>query len=141
LTQASHSALKELRRQRQPSDNSMPDDFVLLVSYLVHQNSDGAKPAEPHAHAESRRDDLRPSIRERIDAAKKSAGKDIPPSDTPASGLLQNLTELEKAGTMQFYREALRLQIKKEDLVPTQTFAAAVEQAPPEEETPDTNFF
>jgi hypothetical protein len=146
LNIALKEAFSQLKMQKKPEDNSLPNDFVLLVSSILKQTPSG----EPlKAKAETLKTltgfpDKNPTDRERIEKAYSMPAKAVSQSDTLASTLFTNFKETAKITSSRLYREVLGLQFTQDSLVPTDDFIGASGQAPEmtENETEiDTNFF
>jgi len=116
LTDASAEAHAQLQSQGNPNDNSLPDDFILLISMLIQRLG-------------------YPSDRERLDRVKQIVSKELFKSDKPASTLIGNFEEITKLATLRHYREVLDIRFKKNDLIPTVQFVGgpAPMQAPTED--------
>ena len=142
LDSASIDAFSKLKTQRNPNDNSLPDDFVLLISTINRQFSDKSnlKPRQNTPQGKIRIRPAYPSYQERIDHAKKIVSKDIIQSDKPASTLFTNFEELSKTASVLLYRETLGLRFNKDDLVPTSQFGSNSGQTS-ETTKIDSNFF
>jgi hypothetical protein len=121
----SFEAFSQLKTQRDPNDNSLPDDFVLLISSINRQLSDqgNLKPKQNSPQGKTAIRTVYPSDQERIDHVKKIASKDIFQSDKPVSALFTNFEELSKTASMRLYREVLDIRFDKDDLVPTSQFS------------------
>ncbi len=128
---ASKKALSQLKMQSNPEDNSLPNDFVLLVSVNMKQ-----KPAENILKAKvaalkilRKLPEKNPTDRERVENVKILPAKAAAQPDTAASALLTNFKEICKVSSVRFYREVLGLQVNKEYLVSTDDFIKTSEQA------------
>jgi len=124
LASASDEAFTQLKSQRDPNDNSLPDDFILLISSVIRQQSqnDNVKPKKSSPQEKSVRSTVYPSHQERLEHVNKTVSKDLFPSDKLASTLFINLEELNKNASVRLYRESLGLQFEKDDLIPTSQF-------------------
>jgi hypothetical protein len=124
LTAASDEAFAQLKSQRDPNDNSLPDDFILLISSVIRQMSqkDNLKPKKSSPQEKAVRSTVSPSHQERLEHVNKTISRDLFPSDKLASTLFINLEELNKTASVRLYRETLGLQFEKDDLIPTSQF-------------------
>ena len=142
LANTSVKAFSQLKTQRNPNDNSLPDDFILLISTIIRQLPDKdnlkKKKTSPQEKVEVRTN--YPSDHERIEQVKNIVSKDMFQSDKPASTLFANFEELSKTASVRLYREILGLQFDKGDLVPTNQFDLSSGQTPKTIEI-DTDFF
>lgn len=133
INDASAEAYAELKKQRGPNDNSLPDDFIFLISSIIRQKSDKdimkTKKALPQEKVAIYT--VYPSNKERIEHAKdivSIVSKEMFQSDQPAFTLFTNFEELTKNASVRLYRETLGLRFEKEDLVPTNKFDISPEQ-------------
>ena len=142
LDSASVEAFSQLKTQRKPNDNSLPDDFVLLISTISRQFSDKSnlKPKQNSPRGGEAIRAVYPSYQERIGHVKKIESKDLFQSDKPASTLFTNFEELSKVASVQLYREILHLRFGKDDLVPTSQFDSSSDQTSKTTKI-DSNFF
>jgi hypothetical protein len=142
LNSASVEAFSQLKTQRNPNDNSLPNDFVLLISSIARQLSDKdnlkTKKYSPQEKTTAR--SVSPSDQERIEHVKNIVSKVMFKSDKPASTLFANFEELTKNASVRLYREILGLQFDKDDLVPTNQFDSSSGQTTGTIEI-DSNFF
>jgi Zn-dependent protease with chaperone function len=124
LMNASFEAFSQLKTQRDPNDNSLPNDFVFLISSINRQVSDkgNLKPKQNSLQGKTAIRTIYPSDQERIDHGMKIASKDIFQSDKPVSALFTNFEELCKIASMRLYREVLDIRFDKDDLVPASQF-------------------
>ncbi len=132
IVNASAEAFAQLKKQRSPNDNSLPDDFILLISSIIRQetNKDILKTKTKTTTQEKIViPTVYPSNKERIEHAKDVTSKDMFQSDKPASTLFSNFEELTKNVSIRLYRETLGLRFEKEDLVPTNKFDISEEPA------------
>jgi hypothetical protein len=146
LNIALKEAFSQLKMQKKPEDNSLPNDFVLLVSSIMKQTSvgDTSKAKATALKNLTGIPDKNPTDRERIEKINSIPAKAVPQSDTLASTLFTNFKETAKITSSRLYREVLGLQFTQDSLVPTDDFIGASGQAPEmtENETEiDTNFF
>ena len=142
ISSASAEAFSQLKAQRNPNDNSLPDDFILLISFITRQWSDKdnlkTKKNSPKEKLASRT--IYPSDQERIEHAKNIVSKDMGKTDKVASTLFTNFEELTKIASVRLYREILNLRFTNDDLVPTNQFASSSSQTTGTTEI-DSNFF
>lgn len=131
LDVASKKALSQLKTQSRPEDNSLPNDFILLVSSNMKQ-----KPSENVVKAKvtalknlTKLPEKNPTDRERIARVKMLPAKAVTQSDTLASTLFLNFNELSKITSSRYYKDVLGLQFDKGSLIPTNEFINASEQA------------
>jgi len=138
LSDASGEAYSQLQTQTNPNDNSLPDDFILLISSIIKRWSekDAARAKkQPQKDSLSKRRGIL-SDRERFNQVKHVVSKELIKSDKPASTLFVNFEELTKIATVRLYREVLDIRFKKGDLVPTTQFISGPS---PIQETTDPN--
>jgi aconitate hydratase len=142
LATASVEAYSQLKTQRDPNDNSLPDNFILLISYISQQLSDKDSlktkknlPQEKFGVRSFYRSD-----QERIDNVRNIVSKDLFQSDKPASSLFTNFEELSKTASLRLYREVLGLRFDKDAFVPTNQFNSSSVKTSGTTEI-DTNFF
>ena len=142
LDSASMEAFAQLKTQRNPNDNSLPNDFILLISSLARQSSDkdNLKAKKISLQEKKAARASYPSDQERIEQAKNIVSKEMFKSDKPAFTLLTNFEELSKIASVRLYREILGLRFDKDDLVPTNQFNGSSGQTPGKVEI-DSNFF
>jgi hypothetical protein len=124
LASATDEAFAQLKSQRDPNDNSLPDDFILLISSVIRQmsNKDNLKTKKSSPQEKVAQHTVNPSHQERIEQLHTIVSKDTFQSDKLASTLLVNFEELTKNASIRLYRESLGLQFEKNDLVPTSQF-------------------
>jgi hypothetical protein len=120
LASASGRARQQLKVQKRPDDNSLPDNFVLFISSILEQMSDDEKTrAELTAFADTGElSDQHVPSRERISRAKSHLVSGMLQSDKPASSLFANFDELCRNSTKRHYREVLGLQLADGTLIP-----------------------
>ena len=142
LAAASGAAYTQLKTQRNPNDNSLPDDFILLISSLNRQLSekDYVKKKEKTQQEKAAIRPIYVSDQERVDHAKYIVSKDMFKSDKSASTLFANFEELTKGATVRLYREILELRFDKNDLIPTSQFESSAGPTQEKKEV-DSNFF
>ena len=142
IADASVEAFSQLKTQKNPNDNSLPDDFILLISTINRKvaDKDYSKPKKSSSQENISVRTVYPSNQERIEHVRNLVSKDMFQSDKPASSLFTNFEELTKMASMRFYRETLGLRFDKEDLVPTNKFDSTSGQGPDTAEI-DSNFF
>jgi hypothetical protein len=125
-------AIDELRRERKPNDNSLPNDFIRYTSLLLNN-----KPDEEIKKLKSRlmnndgrksKYNLKPSLQERIAYVKKKGFKGVFSSDKPATSIISQFPEISKALTSRYYREQLHLQFSSEDLITPEQFTHTAPQ-------------
>ena len=142
LRRASQEAFSRLKTQRDPNDNSLPDDFILLISSMSRQSPDQETEKKKKVITEKQGEirSVSPTDQERLESVKNIASKNLFQSDKPASSLFTNFEELTKIASLQLYRDVLGLHFSKEDIVPTNQFEGS---AIPSHETSgiDSNFF
>jgi hypothetical protein len=146
LNIALKEAFSQLKMQRKPGDNSLPNDFVLLISSIMKQTPAGetSKAKEAALKKLTGIPDKNPTDQERIEKVRSIPAKAVPQSDALASTLFTNFKETAKITSSRLYREVLGLQFGQDSLVPTDEFVGASGQAPEltENQTEiDTNFF
>lgn len=146
LNIALKEAFSQLKMQRRPEDNSLPNDFVLLISSLMKQTSTGDTSKAKEATLKNLMGipDKNPTDRERIEKVNSIPAKAVPQSETLASTLFTNFKETAKITSSRLYREVLGLQFSKDSLVPTDKFVSTSGQTPEMTENIteiDTNFF
>ncbi|MBP8976283.1 MAG: hypothetical protein KBG83_06160 [Bacteroidetes bacterium] len=116
----------ELRKERKPNDNSLPNNFIQYTSLLLNN-----KPDEEMKKLKSRlmnneegksKLKLKPSLQDRIAYVKKKGFKGVFSSDKPATSLISQFPEISKALTSRYYHEQLHLKFSSEDLVPPEQF-------------------
>jgi hypothetical protein len=124
IANASVEAFAQLKTQRNPNDNSLPDDFIILISSMIRKISDkdNVKIKKILPQEKIIVHTVYPSYQERIEHANKIISNDIFLSDKHASTLFTNFEELTKIASVRLYRESLGLQFEKEDLIPTNQF-------------------
>jgi aconitate hydratase len=124
LAGATDEAFAQLKSQRNPNDNSLPDDFILLISSVIQQmsNKDNLKTKKLPPQEKAAQHTVDPSHQERIEQVNTIVSKDMFLSDKLASTLFVNFEELNKNASIRLYRETLGLQFEKDDLVPTNQF-------------------
>jgi aconitate hydratase len=142
LASASAEAFSQLQTQRDPNDNSLPDNFVVLISSISRQLSDPTalrtkktKPVEKEAQLA-----IAPTDQERFENVKNVGSKDLFQSDKPASSLFTNFEELSKMTSLRMYHDVLNLRFDKSDLLPTAQFNSRTGQTQGTTEI-DSNFF
>jgi len=142
LDSASIEAFSRIKTQRNPNDNSLPNDFILLISSIARQPSDkdNLKPKQKSPHEKIAIRTVYPSYQERIDHVKKIVSKDMFQSEKPAFTLFTSFEELSKIASVLLYREILGLRFDKDDLVPTNQFESSSGQTS-ETTKIDSNFF
>jgi Zn-dependent protease with chaperone function len=146
LNIALKEAFSQLKMQRKPADNSLPNDFVRLVSTNMKQTPAGntSKAKEAALKNLTGIPDKNPTDRERIEQVNSIPAKAVPQSDALASTLFTNFKETAKMTSSRLYREVLGLQFSQNSLVPTDEFVGTSGQAPEMTETQteiDNNFF
>jgi aconitate hydratase len=146
LNIALKEAFSQLKMQGRPEDNSLPNDFVLLVSSNMKQTPAGntSKAKEAALKNLTGIPDKNPTDRERIEKVKSIPAKAVPQSDALASTLFTNFKETAKITSSRLYREVLGLQFSQDSLIPTDEFVGASGQASDMTENTteiDTNFF
>jgi len=146
LNIALKEAFSQLKMQKKPEDNSLPNDFVLLVSSILKQTLAGDTSKAKAAAVKNLTGipDKNPTDRERIEKVYSIPAKAVPQSDTLASTLFTNFKETAKITSSRLYREVLNLQLSKDSLVPTDVFIGTSGQAPEMTENIteiDTNYF
>jgi 3-isopropylmalate dehydratase small subunit len=136
---ASKEAFSQLKMQRRPEDNSLPNDFVLLISSLMKQPSvgDTSKTKETALKNLTGIPVKNPTDRERMEQAKGISAKTVPQSDTLASTLFANFKETAKITSSRLFQEFLGLQFSKDSLVPTDEFINTSEKTSESPESPD----
>ena len=142
LASASLEAFSRLKTQRNPNDNSLPDDFILLVSSVNGNMSDKDK-IKTKIISQQEKEAIwtgYPSDQERIEHVKNVSSKDMFKSDKPASTLFANFEELTKIATVRLYREILEMKFDKADLIPTNQFDGSPVQTQAKKDI-DSNFF
>jgi aconitate hydratase len=127
---AAKKALSQLKTQSRPEDNSLPNDFITLVSSNMKQKSaeDVLKAKEPAGKNLAKLPEKNPTVRERIEAVRKLPVKAVTQSDDSAATLFVNFKEISKVTSSRFYKEDLGLQFEKNSLIPTDEFISASEQ-------------
>jgi aconitate hydratase len=142
LSRASRDAFLQLKTQNNPNDNSLPDNFILLLSSKTRQLTENGdqKKNKDSLQKTGAIHTVYPSDQERMDQVKNIASQDMFKSDKPASTLIANFDELTKVATVQLYRDVLGLRFSKEDLIPTSQFNNSLGQAHEKNEI-DSNFF
>jgi aconitate hydratase len=132
LNIALKEAFSQLKKQRKPEDNSLPNDFVLLISSIMKQTPAGDTSKAKAATLKNLTGipDKNPTDRERIEQVKGILAKAVPQSDALASTLFTNFKETAKMTSSRLYREVLGLQFSQNSLVPTDEFVGTSEQAP-----------
>jgi hypothetical protein len=125
-------AFSQLKMQRKPEDNSLPNDFVLLVSSLMKQTPAGDTSKAKAAALKNLTGipDKNPTDRERIEQVKGLSARAVPQSDALASTLFTNFKETAKMTSSRLYREVLGLQFSQNSLVPTDEFVGTPGPAP-----------
>jgi aconitate hydratase len=147
LNIALKKSFSQLKMQRIPEDNSLPNDFILLVSSNMKQTptENILKAKETALNNLTGILDKNPTDSERIEKMKSIPVKAVPQSDAPASTLFTNFKETAKITSSRLYREVLGLQFDQDSLVPTEKFVSASEQTPEktedEIEIDNTNLF
>jgi hypothetical protein len=142
LTAALKEAFFQLKVQKKPSDNSLPNDFVLLVSSIVQEKSNGnnSKTKDDVIKNGAGIFDAQFSNSKDIEKAKSADEKIILQSDSPASTLFTNFSELSKIVSIRFYHEVLGLRFDQDSLVPLNEFLGLPEQTSDTTKS-DSNFF
>jgi aconitate hydratase len=129
LAEGSKKALQQLRMPKQPTDTSLPNNFIQLISLLTQKMSDDEinrlRASGLRGKPENRLRQL--TFRERLDAARHVAAKPAFQSDQPASSLVTNINELASTATMQMYRDTLGLQVEPSSLVSPEDFLSSLE--------------
>jgi aconitate hydratase len=143
LAGASAQAYAQLKIQKDPNDNSLPDNFIRLMSSINRSWSDKdaarwKRTSPPETLAERM---VYPSEEERLEHVRESASKDLFKSDKYASTLFSNFDELTKTATLRLYRDVLGLRFSKEDLVPTGHYDGSEVPMPGPVEEDTTNVF
>jgi aconitate hydratase len=146
LNIALQEAFVQLKKQTRPEDNSLPNDFVLLVSSIMKQTPAGDTSKAKTAALKNLTGipDKNPTDRERMEKVNSMTVKAVPQSDALASTLFVNFKETAKITSSRLYREVLGLQFSKDSLVPTEQFVGTSGQAPEMTENTteiDTNYF
>ncbi len=141
LTGSSVEAYSQLKKQKSPNDNSLPDDFVLLISSINHQlpDKDIMKTKNESLQEKTALDTAYP-FEERMENVKKLISRNLFKSDKSASTLFANFEELTKIASVKLYREVLGLRFDIDDLVPTAQFFKNSNPEPTTSEI-DSNFF
>jgi aconitate hydratase len=136
VSHASAEAYSQLQTQTNPNDNSLPDDFMLLISTIMKSRSDkDALQSKKRALQDTLTKRMGyPSDKERLDRVKQVVSKELFKSDKPASTLFVNFEEITKIATVRHYREVLDIRFKKDDLIPTTQFVGG---SNPVQETTD----
>jgi hypothetical protein len=132
LNIALKKSFSQLKMQRKPEDNSLPNDFILLVSSNMKQtpNENILKAKETALKNLTGIPDKNPTDSERIEKVKSIPAKAVPQSDTLASTLFTNFKETAKIVSSRLYREVLGLQFSQDSLVPTDEFVSTSGQTP-----------
>jgi Zn-dependent protease with chaperone function len=132
LNMALKEAFSQLKMQKRPADNSLPNDFVLLVSSIMKQSpaGDTSKAKEAGLKNLTGIPDKNPTDRERIEQVKGIPAKAIPQSDALASTLFTSFKDTAKITSSRLYREVLGLQFNQDSLVPTDEFVGTSGPAP-----------
>jgi hypothetical protein len=133
-------SFSEIKIQRKPMDNSLPNDFVLLVSSLFQRSSqkDITKVKENALKYLKGIPEKIPTDRERIERTKTLPSNASDQPDTPASALFSYFEDTSKLISQRFYREVLNLQFSPDSLIPTAEFISTSERASEPPKTPES---
>jgi aconitate hydratase len=139
LADALKKAFLQLKRQKQPTDSSLPNNFIKLILSVIQKISDEEimkiKVAANKDVTGTRNKKL--TVHERLEHAKTITTKPTFQSDQPATTLLVNFDDLALNATVRLYREVLGLQFEQSSLVPTDQFITSMELYETDK-TPDT---
>jgi aconitate hydratase len=130
LTIATKEASSQLKMQRRPDDNSLPNDFVQLISSNMKStpSEDNVKVKAAALKKLTGIPEKNPTDRERIEHAKSIPSKAVSESDTSALTLFTHFQETAKLTSARFYREALGLKFSQDSLIPTEKFINTAEK-------------
>ncbi len=114
-----------LLKEQKPKSNSLPNDFIQLVSHIINNKTPEElnkwKNTITHSSVSSY-SPTKPSLSERIQQIRRKNFKCSFTSDKNALSLLQNVDEYSKVLTTRLYREQIQLSFSSEDLVDCQQF-------------------
>jgi hypothetical protein len=129
LADASKKAFLQLKKQKQPTDSSLPNNFIKLISSAIQKMSnEEIMKIKVAANKEvTGTKDKKLTTRERLENARTITAKSANQSDQPATTLLVNFDELALNATIGLYREVLGLQFEQSSLVPTAEFITSME--------------
>jgi Zn-dependent protease with chaperone function len=129
LGEASKRAFLQLKKQRQPTDSSLPNNFIKLISSVIQKmSSEEIMKIKVIANKETTGTrDKKLTFRERLENARTITTKPAGQSDQPATTLLLNIDELALNATIGLYREVLGLQFEQSSLIPTSEFITSME--------------
>ncbi len=142
LSAASKDAYAQLKIQKKPTDNSLPEDFILLISTLLHQmtGEDISKIKANVLKTEPLLFSANPNDLERIEHAQRTNAPGSFQSDKPASSLFAGFAETARIASSRLYREALGLRFSQDSLIPTYEFLNLPAEAP-DTQQPQSDFF
>lgn len=134
-------AYAELKKKKKPSDDSLPDDFISLVSSIAQHNID---PEIARAKGTALKNltgipEKNPTDRERIEKSKTLPESTATPIEGQTSSLFVNFSETSKLMSLRLYKEILGLHVDQNALVPTNEFFVPAEQKPDMKVEPDEN--
>jgi Zn-dependent protease with chaperone function len=121
---ASNQALQQLKIQKRPDDDTLPDNIVLFTSSILDQMSDDEKARIDHTALTGTGElsERHASYRERINRAKNRREKGLVQSEKAASTLFTNFEEISRNSTKRHYREVLGLHIAEGTLIPVSDY-------------------
>jgi aconitate hydratase len=146
LRSALPQAYAQLKTQKKPMDNSLPNDFIVLISSVVKHLSQADTSKAKESPLKNSPEILlkNPSDHDRIENARNLPSKPVPLTEKPPVSLFVNFQETSKIASQRLYREVLGLQYTQDSLIPTEEFIATPDQQQEMTETQtdiDTNFF
>ena len=130
LTVVSKQAQIQVKTQKKPGEDLVPDNFVFYLSSLIRQMSEDEvkRIKEKAPDSNSKFLDPHPTDYERINNANRMNIKGIFQSDKPASSLFSNYEELSKNTSLRLYRDVLGLHVTNKSLVPIYQFDDTIKQ-------------
>jgi hypothetical protein len=129
LSEAFKRAHLLLKKQKQPTDTSLPNNFIKLISSVIQKmSSEEVMKIKVAANKEGAGTiDKKLTVRERLENARTITTKPTNQPEQPAVTLLGNLDELALNATIGLYREVLDLQFEQSSLIPTSEFMTSME--------------